>query len=253
MNISLKIFKKVRGKQRYQKTLFAIPYLFTFGNAAFGFLSVISALEGDTKLSALFILCAALMDGFDGRLARYFRVTSNLGMELDSLCDAVSFCLAPMILLYSSYEHAHYFFIAALSIALCAGLFRLARFNIISPDNKEDFFKGLPTTIVAMFIASLVYYRDSISQNFFSFLLDERWLAGVVLFLAFLMVSAIPFPSFKKRTVYAIVFRLLMGLTALLFVASFFYDIPVFFIITLVYIVSGLVLAGIAYAKRVLA
>ncbi len=250
MAISLKILKKVRRRRRYKKTLFALPYIFTFGNAFFGFLSVINALEGNITTSAVFILCAAFMDGFDGRLARYLGVTSYLGMELDSLCDAVSFCLAPMILLYSSYEQASHVLVAALAIALCAGLFRLARFNTISVDNKDDFFKGLPTTIVAIFIASLMFYREIITNSFFSFMLQEAWLSATVFVLAYLMVSPIRFPSFKKNSLQAVVFRLLLGITALLFAASFFYDIPVFFLIALMYILSGPILAIVAYIRR---
>src|SRR5262245_15894422 len=84
-----------------KKNLFLIPFLFTFGNALCGFLSVIKTLDQEYTLAALFIVLAALMDLCDGRLARMFGSTSVLGMELDSLCDAISFCFAPAILLYS--------------------------------------------------------------------------------------------------------------------------------------------------------
>ena len=250
MAISLKVFKKELRKKRYKKSLSVVPYAFTFANATFGFLSMVHALEGNITLSALFILCAAFMDSIDGRLARYFRVTSSLGMELDSLCDAVSFCLAPMLLLYSSYEEASSFFIVALVMALCAGLFRLARFNTISTKNKDDFFKGLPTTISAMFIASLVYYRATLSSGIFAPLLEEQWLGMTVLLLAFLMISPIHFPSFKKRSLHAVIFRFLLFLTGALVLLSLFCNIPVFFIATFTYILSGPVVGLLNYAKR---
>src|SRR5262245_44761503 len=92
-----------------KKKLFIIPFLFTFGNALCGFMSVIKTLDEEFMLAAFFILLAALMDLCDGRLARWFGSTSVLGMELDSLCDAISFCFAPAILLYSwSLYHLDY-------------------------------------------------------------------------------------------------------------------------------------------------
>jgi phosphatidylserine synthase len=155
-----------------------------------------------------------------------------------------------MLLLYSSYEEASSFFIVALVMALCAGLFRLARFNTISTKNKDDFFKGLPTTISAMFIASLVYYRATLSSGIFAPLLEEQWLGMTVLLLAFLMISPIHFPSFKKRSLHAVIFRFLLFLTGALVLLSLFCNIPVFFIATFTYILSGPVVGLLNYAKR---
>ena len=89
-------FKKLQHSGK--KNLFIIPFLFTFGNALCGFMSVIKTLDEEYLLAALFILLAALMDLCDGRLARWFGSTSVLGMELDSLCDAISFGSNNMIL-----------------------------------------------------------------------------------------------------------------------------------------------------------
>lgn len=177
--------------------LFIIPFFFTFGNALCGFLSVINTLEENYTMAALFILLAALMDLCDGRLARWFGSTSVLGMELDSLCDAISFCFAPAILLYSwSLYQLGTFGMIVLGLYLCAGLFRLARFNI-SSINQTSYFTGLPTTIAAFFFANVVLYQDWIAQSPFAAMVRPERIAFVGAVIALLMISSIKFPSVK--------------------------------------------------------
>ena len=76
----------------------SIPNIFTFINLSFGILSLLSTFEDNYSLACIFILLAALVDRYDGRIARYLQVTSDLGKELDSLADLVSFGVAPSIL-----------------------------------------------------------------------------------------------------------------------------------------------------------
>jgi phosphatidylserine synthase len=102
MAIIKKILKNnFKNKKINRKYLFIIPFFFTFANAALGFISVLYAIEGNLLFAAYSIILAMLMDGFDGRTARYFNVQSAIGGELDSLSDAISFCFAPMIMIYS--------------------------------------------------------------------------------------------------------------------------------------------------------
>src|SRR3989338_3074570 len=124
----LQLRERMAQSSRHLKVL--IPFFFTFGNVFFGFYSIIKTIEGDFIAAALCIMAAAIMDAIDGRLARFLGTAGDLGSELDSLCDAVSFCLAPSVLLYSWYLHdfGHAgLFVPALVLYLCAGLFRLAR------------------------------------------------------------------------------------------------------------------------------
>lgn len=188
-------FKKLQHSGK--KNLFMIPFFFTFGNAFCGFLSVINTLEENYVMAALFILLAALMDLCDGRLARWFGSTSVLGMELDSLCDAISFCFAPAILLYSwSLYQLGTFGMIVLGLYLCAGLFRLARFNISSV-NQSSYFTGLPTTIAAFFFANLVLYESWIAQSSFAAMVRPERIAFIGAVIAMLMISSVKFPSLK--------------------------------------------------------
>lgn len=195
MLIKLKLL--VRSKKRVLNKLpFCIPFLFTFLNCIFGFCSILRSFEGDSKGAAFLIILAALADALDGRLARALGSTSYLGTELDSLCDAISFCLAPSLLLYSLYrlEYVSSFLnCAVLSFYICAGLYRLAKFNI-QGCSQDNYFSGLPTTISALFIAAFCFYNSSSGTP----ILFYKYLNIGVLALGYLMLSPFKFYSFKK-------------------------------------------------------
>ena len=241
------ITKKMMGKVKDQrkKTLKLIPYFFTFANVFFGFLSIVYALEENFIAAAYCIFFAALMDGFDGRLARLFKTESFFGMELDSLCDAISFCLAPAVLLYSSYLYDGGFVgVFVLGFYLCAGLFRLAKFNLTSK-NQTISFLGLPTTVAAFFLAALVLYHDGVALSPLKFLVGPKSLRALIVFVAALMISSIPFPSFKHKQHLRIDRRSLafffvkLGLGLILAVVTLAQKIPLLFMALLVYIIAG--------------
>ncbi len=239
MTIMLKALGEL-GKKRYRKSLSIVPYIFTFLNAFFGFLSVAFALHDDIAMAALCIGFAALMDCCDGRIARRFGMTSSLGAELDSLCDAISFCFAPIILLFCFHAYPMQGMqIIILSLYLCAGLFRLARFNC-SQSSASPFFSGLPTPAAAFVVASLLFYHERIAQSSLRFMLNPTNSLVLVFFLAILMVSSIPFSSFKKvrfKSRIKIV-GILIGLIAS--AIAQWVGFPVLFILLLVYVINGL-------------
>ena len=82
----------------------SIPNIFTFINLSFGILSLLATFESNYQLACIFILLAALVDRYDGRIARYLQVSSDLGKELDSLADLVSFGVAPSILIFLLFD-----------------------------------------------------------------------------------------------------------------------------------------------------
>ena len=96
VNVYLKL-----ADQYAQKMIRGTPNALTLGNLACGLFSLIMSMNGLHRLSALLIVCAALFDFFDGRVARMLRVSSPIGAQLDSLADVVSFGVAPAILAHS--------------------------------------------------------------------------------------------------------------------------------------------------------
>lgn len=228
-------------KKQGKKSLTVLPFICTFANAFFGMLSVINTLEGDFEFAALCILLAAAMDMFDGRLARALNATSVLGMELDSLCDAISFCLAPTILLYNwVLADKGAFGLFVLGFYLCAGLFRLAKFNTRA-DAQCSYFVGLPTTAAALFLASVVLDAPWIAQTPLAWLVSVNGITFLLACVGLLMISPLHFFALKKIPVIP---RWVMGLLVLSFfisVRAFLIGMPILFITFFAYVLLSFV------------
>lgn len=130
----------------------AVPNAFTFANLGCGIMSLMMTFQENYKWSAIFILLACLADRYDGRVARLLNVSSELGKELDSLADLVSFGVAPSILIFNIYGFSSLRLLGYLLVLLfpIAGAYRLARFNVTDFDGE---FFGIPITFAGMFIA----------------------------------------------------------------------------------------------------
>ena len=167
-----------------------IPDLFTLGNLALGVTALFYLLEGRGDFSISFIFIAMVLDGLDGKLAVKLNTVSERGKQLDSLCDLVSFGVAPAAVFYtlSLYVFGNLGFLVALLFPL-AGAWRLARFNLLSASEKEDFM-GLPITIAGGALVALL-----LTGYFHLFWVPVPY----ILFLSFLMISKIPYPAVKKK------------------------------------------------------
>ncbi|MEX1000477.1 MAG: CDP-diacylglycerol--serine O-phosphatidyltransferase [Crocinitomicaceae bacterium] len=137
-----------------------IPNLLTAGNLIGGILAIIAALTGHLELAPYFILISAVLDFLDGFVARLLQVQSELGKQLDSLADMVTFGVAPGIIVYQFFllslrlqglQEYNWLAYAAFLLPVSA-LFRLAKFNL---DNRQtDHFIGLPTPAMTLFFAT---------------------------------------------------------------------------------------------------
>jgi CDP-diacylglycerol--serine O-phosphatidyltransferase len=203
-----------------------IPNLFTLLNLFFGCIAVIYILQNgiiivsDEQgsqlvdipekiwLGSLFIGLAAVVDFLDGFVARLFNATSELGKQLDSLADLVSFGVAPGMIVYQflrlSYasmpngiEVPVIWLLPALLIP-CAAAYRLGRFNL---DNSQQYgFKGVPTPAAGLLIASfpLIYWysKNAGAVN----LLQNKWVwYAIILLVSFLMISNLPLMALKFK------------------------------------------------------
>lgn len=126
-----------------------IPTLFTLGNLLCGFLAIVS---GDIYFGSLFLILGICLDTFDGLIARAFNAQSDMGKELDSLADLVSFGVAPAYLysLISPVDHWTYYL--APCIFLTGAALRLAKFNVV-PSTKH--FSGLPVPFATLFLIGI--------------------------------------------------------------------------------------------------
>jgi CDP-diacylglycerol--serine O-phosphatidyltransferase len=247
------------------------PTLFTLGNLVCGFFAIVvlsriekpigieaiptpridSARElidiiGSTDpthnlmLSGALILLAMFFDSVDGQVARLTRRTSDFGAQLDSLCDLVSFGLAPAILLvkmcpqFTSLHSEAVWTIAALFV--CCAALRLARFNVESDENDDHMaFAGLPTPAAAAAIASfaILSYTLRNEENLLihaKFPVYDWWMQRLLplfaVVIAILMVSRIPYPHMLTQFLrgqhsFAHIVAVVFALVAILIVRGY--------------------------------
>lgn len=179
-------------RERGQKSLLAIPHFFTLLNLAFGVFSMMLTMQGEFEKASLCVIGSLVADGLDGRLARLFKADGEFGKELDSLADVVAFGTAPAILLYQMVlKDFGYFGMAFAVIFPMCGALRLARFNIIK---TSGFFQGVPITAAGTLLSCVAFYT---LQEVHAPV--KAVFPAVMLVLAYLMISTIPYPDFKKR------------------------------------------------------
>jgi CDP-diacylglycerol--serine O-phosphatidyltransferase len=190
-----------RPRRRLVPFTAVLPNLVTLLGLCAGLTAIRMAVEQRFDVAVAAIIFAVILDGIDGRLARYFRATSKFGEQLDSLADFVDFGVAPAMLLYvwRLDELSSFGWICALVLAICTGL-RLARFNAALVDEKRpdwhrDFFVGIPAPAGAVTVL-LPFFLERTG------LIDLKVAAIVVavyaLAIALLMVSRFPTLSGKR-------------------------------------------------------
>ena len=203
-----------------------ISNIFTLLNLFFGCIAIVFALQNGIDiiyskegeqfiklrenicLASLFIAIAAIVDFLDGFVARALNICSEMGKQLDSLADLVSFGVAPGILLYqflrmgfikdSDGIEASILYLIPAFIFTCAGAYRLARFNL---DTSQAFgFKGVPIPAAGLVVASLplIYWYGS-SDFIYNLILNKWFLYVLIILLSCLMVSKLPIMAMKFK------------------------------------------------------
>jgi CDP-diacylglycerol--serine O-phosphatidyltransferase len=224
------LLRRVR-KQRL-KYVTILPSLITILNGVCGFAAIILASKDAFALAGYMILLAMIADMLDGRLARSVKSTSSFGGQLDSLCDIISFGVAPAFLMLEVLEYElesaglpngsflqRFLWLTAAVYISCAAI-RLARFNV---ENEEDesahmSFVGLPTPAAAGVIASLIIFHQQTLPNFDAIIYALPFLA---LGVAILMVSRLRYPHIlnqylRGKKPFAHLIRVLLLLALLL-------------------------------------
>jgi len=238
-----------------KKGIFIIPSLFTCGNMAFGLLSIFSSIGGHFIQAAWLLIGALACDILDGRIARMTNTTSDFGMELDSLSDLVSFGMAPGIMMYMLVLKTMGKIGIAIAIlyVLCCAL-RLARFNVLAQSGEvQKHFVGLPTPASAGVIISFVLSYELLGPEDLALNIKTipvlmtlmptffKAMPIVITVLSFLMVSNIPYMSFKKIKLTRVRTIEFFALMIVLIILVVVYPQNIIFIIFTVYAVSGLI------------
>lgn len=222
-----------------KKGVYLIPNSITLMGATCGFYSILATLDKNWEHAAWAILLATVFDALDGLVARLTNASSRFGVQLDSLSDLLTFCVAPAILLNSWKLHdcGRFGWAVTLFFVLCGAL-RLARFNVQSDTVESRSFTGMPTPGAAICMASGVLFFLKYEINFIGL---GYILAGLMFLMDILMVSNVRYLSAKefllmKRKPFwmlvlfaAIVFLIYVNPPVVLFTGS------------IVYILSGLI------------
>ncbi len=195
-----------------------IPNLFTLGNLFCGLLAILFAVGGHLNMAGSFIFLGAFLDFFDGMLARLLNVEGELGKQLDSLADLITFGLAPAFIVFQLFfwiedqsffnpladwpEHSaykqNYWAYTAWLIPLFSAL-RLAKFNI--DPRQSDGFIGLPTPANALFLISIPLMMHFQAEAWISTFLGQTTVLGILcVVMSYLLVAKIPLLSLKFKT-----------------------------------------------------
>jgi CDP-diacylglycerol--serine O-phosphatidyltransferase len=192
-----------------------LPNLFTLGNLLCGLLGIMTALNGEFLNAFLLMGIAALLDFFDGFLARLLKVSGEMGKQLDSLADLVTFGVLPGIMAWQTMENSG--FCPANGFCInryvwlvfpLAAAWRLAKFNIETRESKGFF--GVPTPISGLALASLtmaIHLQTPLSTIYGNF----YFLKGFPILLALLMISDFEMLAFKikkqdKQNIFKLIF-----------------------------------------------
>ncbi|QNA43639.1 CDP-alcohol phosphatidyltransferase family protein [Lacibacter sediminis] len=202
-----------------------IPNLFTLLNLVFGCIAIILILQPGESITTVngenlvinlpekmayasfFIFAAGIVDFLDGFLARLMKASSEMGKQLDSLSDCVTFGVAPTMIMYqllrmsylkeeTAFDTSIWFLLPAILIA-CGAAWRLAKFNI---DKRQSIsFRGVPTPITGFMVAALplvVWYNN---WDLAPLVLNRWVLYGITVLISYLMVSDLPIMSLKFK------------------------------------------------------
>jgi CDP-diacylglycerol---serine O-phosphatidyltransferase len=215
-----------------------LPNLFTTANLAAGFYAIVKAMEGDADRAALALVVAGVCDNLDGRLARLARATSRFGTEYDSIADAVSFGVAPAVIAFTAgglHDLGWTGWVLAFTFTACAAL-RLARFNV-SPARWRGRFEGLPSPAAAGMVVASVWFAGFLAESGLPLGLPPLLPGLGVAALGLLMVSPIPYRSFKEarfRGRYRATVLMVIAFAVVLSKPS-----VTFFLVGLAYVASG--------------
>ncbi len=213
----VRFLRRADRRPRVRRGVSLLPSLFTMGNMFCGYSCILYSLKGDFESAAPYIGISIVLDMLDGRIARLTGTSSEFGLQLDSLADAISFGVAPAILAYAwGLEPLGRLGMFSGFLFVSAAVLRLARFNVQSATGGDKrYFVGMPSPAAAGVPAATVYmFSDGVTDY------RAAWaVLAMVLVPAVLMVSTIRFRSFKTldlqmRRPYSVLFLVAAGLMA---------------------------------------
>jgi CDP-diacylglycerol--serine O-phosphatidyltransferase len=226
-----------------RRAVVILPNGFTLGNLFFGIWAIVSSARGEYGRAGLYIVLGGVMDALDGRVARMTRTGSEFGVELDSLVDAISFGVAPAMLMYFAVlNHDNWAWLLSFIFIACA-VMRLARFNVEQGGRAKTHFHGLPSPAAGMTLATYWWFSETrlYTNTVIGNLPWHVYIPVVMLTLSFLMISHVLYPAVPTIGLRGV--RQAMGLLLVLgtFVGLIWAPREFFFPALVAYVAWGLV------------
>ena len=217
-----------------------IPNIFTVLNMYLGFSAIILIISGDPLRAAWFVFAAAMLDAFDGKLARMLGIESTFGTEFDSFADTISFCVTSALLIYTTWVNGLHPLIAVILsfVPIFFGTIRLAKFNLISDDNPKPYFTGLTTPLYALILFSFILFTN----QKFGTNGDPRIALVIAITLGFALISPIrfgkiPYLSFKK----GLINNIRLGSAIILFMSILIWQGLILFPVLILYVLWSVI------------
>jgi CDP-diacylglycerol--serine O-phosphatidyltransferase len=234
--------RTIKRRPDMRKAVFLFPSGLTLLNLFFGVFAIIAASRLEFTQAGVYVVLGGICDALDGRVARATNAGSQFGEELDSLVDAITFGLAPgMIMYFAVLNRGGWDWVWVFAFAAAAVL-RLARFNIEQAGTAKTYFQGLPSPAAGITLASYYWFSQSWLYDY-GRIANLNWhftLRVLMAALAALMISNVPYPTFPRtgfRSVRAIGSTIIVfGAFALLLTGRLEY----FFPIAVLYVALGL-------------
>jgi len=205
-----------------RKGLYVLPNAISLAALFASFYAIVMAMNGRFEAAAFGVFCSAVLDSLDGRVARMTNTQSAFGEQMDSLCDMVSFGLAPALIVYIwALQGLGRFGWMAAFVYCAAAALRLARFNVNIGVVDKRYFQGLPSPAAAALVMGLIWVMDDAG---FKGVAKIDWLAwtafAVTLYAGLSMVTNAPFYSFKvvggRRTVpFAVIVAIALSIAVI--------------------------------------
>ena len=229
-----------------RRVVVLFPSGLTLANLFFGVFAIVAASRGEFTQAGWYVVLGGIADAFDGRVARATNSEGRFGEELDSLVDAITFGLAPAMIMYFAVLNRHgWDWFWGFLFTACAVL-RLARFNVSQAGTNKSYFQGLPSPAAGITLATYYWFSQSPLYTYASIenLPWHTMLRYVMATLSFLMISNVPYPVMPPVSIRSakgiLGLIILVGGTSMLIFGKLEY----FFPMTVTYVAFGLLRAG---------
>lgn len=180
-----------------RKAIYLLPNLITTGALFAGFFAMLRAIQGDFEQASMAVFVAMLLDGLDGRVARLTGTQSAFGVQYDSLSDVIAFGLAPavVVFLWSLYGIGDRWGMLGAFVFVASAAIRLARFNVQVETVDKRYFVGLASPAAAAVLMGMVWFFEEQQIPFYE---NIGWVWVITVTTGLLMVSSLPYYSFKS-------------------------------------------------------